>query len=247
MSTSSREAVPTWGWMLGVSSWLVPVFFGPGFAWIGFLIVGAVSRRRAAFIAGVASGVLGFTVAIEVWGGFSALAGAVVHLAGIVVALALNPAWLRTLWERRVARTDKNRPAVWRRAEEPAAAASARPSRSTRRGSRRGSKPAPQPQQNRLADAVGATSADLLQTREPAEPIDVQTASADEIAELPGMNRTKARRAVKTRTKQGGFVSIEQFGEAAGLQPHEIVRLRSAATCSPRPRGERRFGRRVDL
>ncbi|MEW1835050.1 helix-hairpin-helix domain-containing protein [Microbacterium sp. NPDC079995] len=246
MSTSPREAVPTWGWMLGVSSWLVPVFFGPGFAWIGFLIVGAVSRRRAAFIAGIASGALGFTVAIELWGGFSAVVGAVVHLAGIVVALALNPAWLRTLWERRVARTSKARPAAWRRAEEPVAA-SARPSRRSRRGSKRASKPAPQPQQNRLADAVGATSADLLQTSEPAEPVDVQTASADEIAELPGMNRTKARRAVRARTTQGGFVSVEQFGEAAGLQPHEIVRLRTAATCSPRPRGERRFGRRVDI
>ncbi|MFI8633120.1 ComEA family DNA-binding protein [Microbacterium sp. NPDC077663] len=247
MSTSSREAVPTWGWMLGVSSWLVPVFFGPGFAWIGFFIVGAVSRRGVAYVAGLASGILGFTIGVEVWGGFTDIVAAVVHLAGIVVALALNPAWLRTLWERRVARTDKNRPAAWRRAEEPAATASARPARGSRRSSKRASKPAPPQESNRLAESVGATSADLLQTSEPAEPVDVQTASTDEIADLPGMNRTKARRAVRARTKQGGFVSVEQFGEAAGLQPHEIVRLRSAATCSPRPRGERRFGRRVDL
>ena len=247
MSSPTREAVPGWGWMLGVSTWLVPVFFGPGFAWIGFLIVGAVSQRGAAYVAALASGVLGFTIGVEVWGGFTDIVAAIVHLAGIVVALALNPAWLRTLWERRVAGKDKNRPAVWRRAAEPAAAASARPSRRSRRGTKRASKPAPERETTRAAESVGATSADLLQPREPVEPVDVQTASADELAELPGMNRSKARRAVRARTKENGFVSLEQFGETAGLQPHEIVRLRAAATCSPRPRGERRFGRRVDL
>ncbi len=247
MSSPTREAVPGWGWMLGVSAWLVPVFFGPGFAWIGFLIVGAVSQRGAAYVAALASGVLGITIGVEVWGGFTDIVAAIVHLAGIVVALALNPAWLRTLWERRVAGKDKNRPAVWRRAAEPAAAASARPSRGSRRGSKRASKPAPERETTRAAESVGATSADLLQPREAVEPVDVQTASADELAELPGMNRSKARRAVRARTKENGFVSLEQFGETAGLQPHEIVRLRGAATCSPRPRGERRFGRRVDL
>ena len=144
MSSPTREAVPGWGWMLGVSAWLVPVFFGPGFAWIGFLIVGAVSQRGAAYVAALASGVLGITIGVEVWGGFTDIVAAIVHLAGIVVALALNPAWLRTLWERRVAGKDKNRPAVWRRAAEPAAAASARPSRRSRRGSKRTSKPAPE-------------------------------------------------------------------------------------------------------
>ncbi|MEW2013987.1 MULTISPECIES: ComEA family DNA-binding protein [Microbacterium] len=247
MSSPTREAVPGWGWMLGVSAWLVPVFFGPGFAWIGFLIVGAVSQRGAAYVAALASGVLGITIGVEVWGGFTDIVAAIVHLAGIVVALALNPAWLRTLWERRVAGKDKNRPAVWRRAAEPAAAASARPSRRSRRGSKRASKPAPERETTRAAESVGATSADLLQPREAVEPVDVQTASADELAELPGMNRSKARRAVRARTKENGFVTLEQFGETAGLQPHEIVRLRAAATCSPRPRGERRFGRRVDL
>ncbi len=247
MSSPSREAVPGWGWMLGVSAWLLPVFFGPGFAWIGFLIVGAVSQRGAAYVAALVCGVLGFTIGVEVWGGFTDIVAAIVHLAGIVVALALNPAWLRTLWERRVAGKDKNRPAVWRRAAEPAAAASARPTRSSRRASKRASKPAPERETTRTAEAVGATSADLLQPREAVEPVDVQTASADELADLPGMNRSKARRAVRARTKENGLVSLEQFGETAGLQPHEIVRLRAAATCSPRPRGERRFGRRVDL
>ena len=77
--------------------------------------------------------------------------------------------------------------------------------------------------------------------------VNTATATASELEDLPGMTRTRARRAVKERDEQGGFTSIEDFGEAAGLQPHEIVRLRRVATCSARPRGERRYGRRVDF
>ncbi|CAL4858434.1 helix-hairpin-helix domain-containing protein [Microbacterium sp. MM2322] len=252
MSSTARPTVPGWGWLIGVSSWLIAVFFGPATAWIGFFIVGAVSRRRAAYISGAASGILGFTVATEVWGGFSDLVGAIVHLGGIIVGLALNPGWLRTLWERRVAAASKrgsSRKATPERSRR-GTTASAGTSKSRRRGSRSRSTAAERtdrPEARRLAESVGASSADLLQATEPAEPVDVQTASADELADLPGLNRTKARRAVKARTAHGGFTSVEDFGEAAGLQPHEIVRLRAAATCSPRPRGERRFGRRVDL
>ncbi|EZP27624.1 ComEA family DNA-binding protein [Microbacterium oleivorans] len=252
MSSSARLAAPGWGWLIGVSSWLVAVFIGPATAWIGFFIVGAVSRRRAAYIAGAASGILGFTVATEVWGGFSDLVGAIVHLGGIIVGLALNPGWLRTLWERRVAAADKRGSSRTASTSQAARATTAAPKR-RRRGSR--AKPASQPaatsaaepEARRMAETVGASSSDLLQTAEPVETVDVQTATADELADLPGLNRTKARRAVKVRTKNGGFFSVEDFGEAAGLQPHEIVRLRSAATCSPRPRSPRSFGRRVDL
>lgn len=95
------------------------------------------------------------------------------------------------------------------------------------------------------SDAAGAGSADA--TPSALEPVDVNTADAEALRSLPGVSRARARAAVRARDEQGGFVSVEAFGEAIGLQPHEIVRLRGVATCSPRPRGERRFGRRVDL
>lgn len=244
MTTSSREDVPTWGWLIGTSSWLLLPFIGPAVAWLGFLVVATASRRRAAWVIGVASGALALTVLFELWGPFTGVVNAVCHLGGIVGALMINPGWLRTRWERRSAGGRASQPA------RSAASTRSTSSRSSTRRKRSAVKVAPLPESVRLADAVGATSADLLQARapaEPAEPVDVQTATADELADLPGLSRTKARRAVKVRAKNGGFVSVEAFGEAAGLQPHEIVRLRSAATCSPRPRGERRFGRRVDL
>ena len=98
-----------------------------------------------------------------------------------------------------------------------------------------------------LAAAAGASPTDYLAADDlTPEPVDVNTAPAAELEKLPGMSRSRARRAVKEREAQGGFTSVEDFGEAVGLQPHEIVRLRKLAACSPRPRGERRFGRRVD-
>jgi DNA uptake protein ComE-like DNA-binding protein len=107
-----------------------------------------------------------------------------------------------------------------------------------------------------LARDAGADTSDLLASpsgsstpaaADQAEPVDVNTADADALATLPGVTRSRARKAVRERTDRGGFVSVEDFGQFLGLQPHEIVRLRRAATCSPRPRGERRFGRRVDF
>lgn len=79
------------------------------------------------------------------------------------------------------------------------------------------------------------------------DPIDVNTASARELQSLPGMSRRTARDMVRERERSGAFSSIDDFAARAKLQPHELVRLRTAATCSPPPRGPRSFGRRVDF
>ena len=81
---------------------------------------------------------------------------------------------------------------------------------------------------------------------EPAKPIDVNTVGQRELSKLTGFDRKMAKAVIADRTRRGGYASLEDFGAAAGLQPHEIVRLRAEAFCSPRPRGERSFGRRLD-
>lgn len=105
----------------------------------------------------------------------------------------------------------------------------------------------------RLAAAAGA-STDGFFTAPASRPaaesrgdlVDVNTAGTNELSRLPGMSRSKARAVIRIRTKQGGFRTLDAFAMAAELQPHELVRLRDAATCSPPPRGRRTFGRRVD-
>lgn len=277
---SGRAAVPTYGWMIGMSAWLLLPLIGPGVGWLGFLGVGILGRRRVTIVIGAILGVVAVTLGIELWGGFADLINAIAHLGGIVAALAVNPGWLRTMWQRRGSGTAALRFALGPAAEAGAgpgsgtgsasSRGSGRGGRAGRSGSRRGrsgSGPGSAAERrpastgragagssgrgssdaDRLAAHLGAGSGDLLASADVAEPIDVQTATADELRELPGMNGRRARRAVKARTERNGFVSVEDFGESAGLQPHEIVRLRSVATCSPRPRGARGFGRRVDL
>ena len=97
-----------------------------------------------------------------------------------------------------------------------------------------------------LAARAGASSAEFFAAGDAAEPIDVNTADAGELANLPGITARQARRLVKQRSAQGGFTSLDAFATAARLQPHELVRLRDAAVCSRPARGPRRFGRRVD-
>jgi len=80
----------------------------------------------------------------------------------------------------------------------------------------------------------------------PAALVDVNTANQRTLAKLTGMDRGLAKAAIADRSKRGGFSSLEDFAGTAGLQPHELVRLRGEAFCSPRPRSKRSFGRRVD-
>ncbi|MFC8681841.1 ComEA family DNA-binding protein [Microbacterium ureisolvens] len=283
MTSSARAAAatdaPSIGWLLGMSSWmLLTVIPGPILTWLGFAIIGFASRSRRLIILGVVWGAAALLASFELWGQWQPLVRAIVYLAGMVVALAVNPGWLRTMWQRRLERTgqasaaSRARESTWHRAsgakasgtgeaapaKKPArrsrrqrnaaaaAAAAQRASAADEAAKAKAAGAAASAKADALADAVGASSDDLVAAEAATEPIDVNTAPAAELEKLPGMTRSRARRAVKERDAQGGFTSVEDFGETVGLQPHEIVRLRPVAICSPRPRGERRFGRRVD-
>ncbi|MEV5070382.1 helix-hairpin-helix domain-containing protein [Microbacterium sp. LMI12-1-1.1] len=295
MSSTTRakaaDDAPSIGWMLGMSSWmLLTVVPGPIVTWLGFSIIGVASRSRRLIILGVVWGAAAILVSLEIWGQWQPLVRAIVYLSGMLVALMVNPGWLRTMWQRRLDRAEqagaasfggaasrssgtasrtsrsastakrpsarssrRSRAAAARAAAAKAAAAKAAAAKAAEAEAAAEADAASQAASDdtvELASAVGASSDDMIAAREeaapPAEPVDVNTATAAELEDLPGMTRSRARRAVKEREAQGGFTSVEDFGETVGLQPHEIVRLRRAATCSPRPRGERRFGRRVD-
>jgi hypothetical protein len=63
--------------------------------------------------------------------------------------------------------------------------------------------------------------------------LDVNTASGPELARL--LSPERVERALELRQRQGGFADVEAFGVAIGLQPHEIVRLRTRATAGRVP------------
>ncbi|WP_410636964.1 helix-hairpin-helix domain-containing protein [Amycolatopsis sp. lyj-346] len=64
----------------------------------------------------------------------------------------------------------------------------------------------------------------------PVAMVDVNAASAEALATLPGLSPSRVATTLELRRQQGGFPDVEAFGVAIGLQPHEIVRLRGRAT-----------------
>ena len=84
--------------------------------------------------------------------------------------------------------------------------------------------------------------------------IDLNRASEEQIASLPGINLIMAKRAVSLRDARGGFDSLEDFSHALGLKPHIKERIRPMVTVGPKaedptPSGAEReggFGRIVD-
>lgn len=81
------------------------------------------------------------------------------------------------------------------------------------------------------------------------EPIDLNTATVDDIASLPGVGVATAHRIVEERNRRGGFESVEEAAMAAKLQPHVRARLQHAAVVSERQQPTRRgtAGRIVDF
>lgn len=269
---SGPSNAPSTRWLIGASSWLLLVLIpGGALAWLGFMIIAGISRRAQWWIAGVAYGIAAIVcAALE-----NGILQGTLSLVILVHALTANPAWLTLLWARREngltvtgTRADgKNRRIAHsgprqRAASMPEEAQELLGATGTDRAdylatptSRREPKRSRSSRASRRTAATsGAPSAAAAAmpnrpaaSASPNDLVDVNTASQRELSRLSGMDRRKAKALIAERTKRGGFASLEDFGTAAGLQPHEIVRLGDEAFCSPRPRAARSFGRRLDL
>jgi Helix-hairpin-helix motif len=81
------------------------------------------------------------------------------------------------------------------------------------------------------------------------QPVDLNTASVEEIAALPGVGVAAARRIVDERQRRAGFGSVDEAAVAADLQPHVRSRLQKLAAVSERQPPKRRgtVGRIVDI
>lgn len=218
-------------WRLRHSIWMVGPILSLGIlTWASFLYIGVKARRPDWLIAGViyaiAAGVLFFFTdetpspagtpgGAADWVGGSILA---LWVAGIVHAVLSNKSWLR--WRARntlpwylTTPTAAPPPVPWAHNSTP------------------------------LPPQLAATGVDSAQyyAPAPAPPIpppvaallDVNTAGPAHIAALPGFTAERARQVTAARSAQGGFASIEQFADAAGLAPHEHHRVRGLVTCTP--------------
>jgi hypothetical protein len=64
--------------------------------------------------------------------------------------------------------------------------------------------------------------------------VDLNNASAEAIAGLPGIDEELARRAVAIREEVGGFDSVLDFAQLLDVPPHRVERLRDRAVALPR-------------
>jgi len=64
--------------------------------------------------------------------------------------------------------------------------------------------------------------------------LDLNSATVEQLADLPGMSRRVARRVVREREARGGFLAVADIVDVAELAPHEYAPLRDLLTCVPR-------------
>ena len=86
-------------------------------------------------------------------------------------------------------------------------------------------------------------------TAAPAAPVDINTATASQLAEYTGLDGVLCEGIVAGRDRVGGFGSLDEIATATGLQPHHLARLRNV-TYGPRstmPRAPRTGGRVLDF
>ncbi|MBW6433734.1 helix-hairpin-helix domain-containing protein [Actinoplanes hulinensis] len=86
----------------------------------------------------------------------------------------------------------------------------------------------------------------------PSAQLEVNSATVEQLAALPGVGPERAAQAVSARDSRGGFVSLTEFAAAASLAPHEFVAVRGRLTCAPPPvapqqNHDQPFGRIVDV
>ncbi|KAE8765808.1 ComEA family DNA-binding protein [Georgenia thermotolerans] len=247
----SVQLVPPRAWLWWMSSWIVFTFFAGHTTWVAFGIVGLAARRGRWVVAAVAYLVATLVLGSGELGAWGIVARGVLCLIGIVHALVVNRRWLAIMWGRREARaTDEARKQARPRSRRQGRGGAG----TSRRQNQAGAEPVASPARARTAATVPAGAEGLLDQPGTSRsdyladaPVDVNTASAAQLARLPSLSQSRARRLVKERNRRGGFASLEAFAAAAEIQPHQLVRLREAATCSPPPRKPRTFGRRVDL
>lgn len=102
----ARPALPSPGFLLGASMWLLPIVLGGGaWAWIAFGLIGLLARRGPWVIAAIVYALVSAGVAAASADGGdpvpTAVAGAALSAVAIVHAVIANRSWLVLLWGRR--------------------------------------------------------------------------------------------------------------------------------------------------
>ncbi|MGV8883405.1 MAG: ComEA family DNA-binding protein [Rhodoglobus sp.] len=254
---SQTGTPPSVGWMLSRSAWLLAVFaFGGWFAWAGFALIGALVIRVSWLIAaGIYAAASFGTLFVE--GAMQGVLAGVIQTAAIIHGLILNRTFLITLWgrrergERQIGRgVPRVVPSSNATLTAPVRVDAGIPAEAAALFDGRGTLQSDYLQQPASSPVVpipppAGTAAAAVRRGRRTHGLNVNTATAEQLAALPQMGPARAAFAVSARHRQP-FTSTQHFAEVLGLQPHEFASLRDQITCTT-SRTWRSTGRRLDL
>ena len=85
-----------------------------------------------------------------------------------------------------------------------------------------------------LVAAVALGLSSLVFAAEPVDPVDINTASAEALAEaIHGVGLKRAQAIVLYREQHGAFSSVEQLAQVRGISAKTVERNRGRLTASP--------------
>ena len=87
----------------------------------------------------------------------------------------------------------------------------------------------------------------MINRTHPSSGIDVNNTSEETLTELPGVSLILAKKAVQLRNSGVYFESAEDFGEALGLKPHIIARIKPLIIITPHKEAPKHKIRKIDI
>lgn len=253
-------------WRILNSLWLIVPIIGFGcVSGAPLIVLGALARRKSWWISGVVYTVVStsafavFTVSTETtsteettytaWSDISIIVLMVSWLACIVHSIVVNVLWLQwragyAPWPERVPPPVAGQSGSWPSTLPPGLLP---PPGTYYPPAPTGTTPTPAPTPAPTAEAGAGTHAGAGE-RAPGR-LDLNTATVEQLAALPGLSRPAAERIVAEREARGGFQSLADLAGLGEVAPHELARIRDYVTCTPRPHpgAPPRAGRVVDV
>ncbi len=217
-------------WEIRHSLWIGWTFTLGFFNWVGFVYAGIRAKKQSWVMWGTFYSVP-FILAMIFAERSQVMMEAVVvpltiifGIAGIIHAFRIRPEYLRRLAARQPQpRTSSFYPVDSRRGATPSQDSNVPTLAESRT-------PAPAP--------PSSPSPTIAAPRRPpagSALVDLNAASEEDLAMVPELGATLAKRAVEERASRGGFSSVDELGQALSLKPHIVERLRSRFITGERP------------